>query len=167
MASQTLRPHRSPSPGPAPSTPTMPGQPAKLTRQSLGPPTAASGAPKGFGNLGISSPTTSQPRHASSGVMPGNHRESLGARPSLGGGNRGASGGRPSSEFLPGARDARSRTPESKLFPSAFYEHKLIISGADRPVVQAPCQLGADSRRDGCCFDRSKLYRRTWCHRAM
>jgi hypothetical protein len=93
----------------------MPGQAAKLTRQSLGPPTSSSGAAKGFGNLGIASPTTAQPRHASSGVMPGNNRESLGARPSLGG-NRGVqSGGRPSSEFLPGARDARSRTPESKL----------------------------------------------------
>ena len=94
---------------------TLPGQPAKLTRQSLGPPTASSGAAKGFGNLGIASPTTSQPRHASSGVMPGNNRESLGARPSLGSGNRGVQGGRPSSEFLPGARDARSRTPESEL----------------------------------------------------
>lgn len=144
MASQTLRPHRSPSPGPAPSTPTLPGQPAKLTRQSLGPPTASSGAVKGFGSLGVASPTTSQPRHASSGVMPGNNRESLGARPSFGSGNRGAQSGRPSSEFLPGARDARSRTPESKL---SFLQcgHQLINSRTDRPVVQAPGQLGADS----------------------
>jgi hypothetical protein len=145
MASQTLRPHRSPSPGPAPSTPTLPGQPAKLTRQSLGPPTASSGAAKGFGNLGIASPTTSQPRHASSGVMPGNNRESLGARPSLGSGNRGVQGGRPSSEFLPGARDARSRTPESKLSYPVDEGQQLMCSRADRPVVQAPGQLGADS----------------------
>jgi hypothetical protein len=94
----------------------MAGQAAKLTRQSLGPPTASSGAPKGFGNLGIASPTTAQPRHASSGVMPSNGRESFGSRPSLGSGNsRGMAGGRPSSEFLPGARDAR--TPESELLP--------------------------------------------------
>lgn len=131
MASQTLRPHRSPSPSPGPTTPTMSGQAAKLTRQSLGPPTASSGAAKGFGNLGIASPTTAQPRHASSGVMPSNGRDSFGARPSLGSSNsRGMpSGGRPSSEFLPGARD--NRTPESKLSHTSQCRQKLTPSRAD------------------------------------
>ena len=120
MASQTLRPHRSPSPSPSPATPTMSSSnAAKLTRQSLGPPPSSTGAAKGFGGLGVSSPTTSQPRHVSTGgAMNGggnNHRDSFGSRPSLGNTPRGASsgGGRPSSEFLPGFRD--TKTPEGKL----------------------------------------------------
>ena len=119
MASQTLRPHRSPSPSPSPATPTMSSSnSAKLTRQSLGPPPTSTGAAKGFGGLGVSSPTTSQPRHVSTGGAihnNGNHRDSFGSsRPSLGNTPRGApSGARPSSEFLPGFRD--TKTPEGKL----------------------------------------------------
>lgn len=95
----------------------MPGSnPAKLTRQSLGPPSSTTGAAKGFGGLGVASPTTGQPRHvSSSGAMPSNgNRDSFGSRPSLGNTPRAMpAGGRPSSEFLPGMRD--NKTPEGKL----------------------------------------------------
>ncbi|WVQ97464.1 hypothetical protein IAU59_004577 [Kwoniella sp. CBS 9459] len=123
MASQTLRPHRSPSPSPSPSPTINPTNPAKLTRQSLGPPTASSGAAKGFAGLGISSPTAaSHPRHVSSAAMMGGPRESLSPRPSLGAGQtpRAASsafGGRPSSEFIPG-REAK--TPEAEQIDQWF-----------------------------------------------
>lgn len=123
MASQMLRPHRSPSPSPAPSTPTNSSGQAKLTRQSLGPPsTSASGAARGFQGLGISSnafAANSQPRHASSSVAMGfgGGRDSLSPRPSVGSNLRSASGAtpRPSSEFLPGnISRGDSRTPEGK-----------------------------------------------------
>ncbi|KAK8866154.1 hypothetical protein IAR55_001305 [Kwoniella newhampshirensis] len=126
MASSTLRPHRSPSPSPAPSPTINPSNPAKLTRQSLGPPTnAGSTNAKGFTGLGISSPTAvSHPRHVSSSVALGmGGRESLSPRPSLGptaaravsGGNM--AGPRPSSEFLPG-REAK--TPEAEQIDQWF-----------------------------------------------
>ncbi|EIW72378.1 hypothetical protein TREMEDRAFT_36653 [Tremella mesenterica DSM 1558] len=124
MASQTLRPHRSPSPSPSPA-PVNNSNPAKLTRQSLGPPPAASGAPRGFGSLGVSSPTFPStggphPRHVSSSVAlgAGGNRESMvGPRPSLGAAGRavsGAAGPRPSSEFLPSGAARDARTPEAE-----------------------------------------------------
>ncbi len=124
MASQTLRPHRSPSPTPSPQmTPVNPANPAKLTRQSLGPPpTASSGAAKGFAGLGISSPSYPHPRHVSSsvalGLGSGVMRDSPSPRPSLGSsGNRVISGstGRPSSEFLPSGVGREAKTPEGEL----------------------------------------------------
>lgn len=123
MASQTLRPHRSPSPSPSPSsTPVNPINPAKLTRQSLGPPpTASAGAARGFGGLGISPPSYPHPRHVSSSValgLAGNGvKESLSPRPSLGTpGSRGfmPNSGRPSSEFLPGGVGREAKTPEGE-----------------------------------------------------
>ncbi|ORY29371.1 hypothetical protein BCR39DRAFT_532534 [Naematelia encephala] len=130
MASQTLRPHRSPSPSPSPtSTPVNPSNPAKLTRQSLGPPpTVSASAARGFSGLGITgSPGLggSHPRHVSSSVALGfgGGRESLSPRPTLGSGGsqRAVSGsaGRPSSEFLPGLR-GESRTPESEQMDQWF-----------------------------------------------
>lgn len=118
MASHTLRPHRSPSPSPEP--PVNLANPAKLTRQSLGPP--ISGNSKGFGSLGLgpglASPSSpSQPRHVSSSVAMGmGNRESLSPRPSGIGSGRAVSattGPRPSSEFIP-TREAK--TPESVFF---------------------------------------------------
>lgn len=161
MASQTLRAHRSPSPSPAPtptsatsnnnnnnpSTPVNPANPAKLTRQSLGPPPSSTGSARGFAGLGIASTGAGgggpgqgqgQARHVSSSVAMGfnnSGRESLSPRPSLGtngsgnglggmgglgnGGMRAVSAtGRPSSEFLPGGGGMReAKTPEGKLFP--------------------------------------------------
>ena len=123
MASQTLRPHRSPSPGPgAPSpssTPVNPSNPAKLTRQSLGPPSASSsGAAKGFGGLGVTSPSFgSQPRHASTSVALGSGAAS--PRPSFGAqSHRSVTGGfpgpRPSSEFIGGSGAAANATRDNK-----------------------------------------------------
>ena len=131
MASQTLRPHRSPSPSPSP-TPVNPANPAKLTRQSLGPPPAASGTARGFGGLGVASPTFPSgtggigagphPRHVSSSValgLSGSRDSMTSSRPSLGTpGNRavsGAPGPRPSSEFLPSGLTRDTRTPEGQL----------------------------------------------------
>lgn len=125
MASSVLRPHRSPSPTPSPQmTPVNPSNPAKLTRQSLGPPsTASSGAARGFAGLGISSPSYPHPRHVSSSVAlgfgSGVARDSPSPRPSLGNSaNRVPSGstGRPSSEFLPGGGGATrdAKTPEGE-----------------------------------------------------
>ncbi|WWC86499.1 uncharacterized protein L201_001376 [Kwoniella dendrophila CBS 6074] len=98
MASSTLRPHRSPSPSPVPSPTINPSNPAKLTRQSLGPPSTTQGAQsKGFSGLGIasSSPSpsgpTTHPRHVSSAALMnsssnGSGRESsYSPRPSLNG----------------------------------------------------------------------------------
>ncbi|WVR06092.1 hypothetical protein IAU60_003120 [Kwoniella sp. DSM 27419] len=123
MASQTLRPHRSPSPSPSPSGPVNPGNAAKLTRQSLGPPPSTTGAAnKGFAGLGISSPTApSHPRHVSSAAFVGG-RDSLSPRPSLNAAPMpravsGGGGGRPSSEFLPG-REAK--TPEAEQIDQWF-----------------------------------------------
>lgn len=125
MASQTLRAHRSPSPTPSPQmTPVNPSNPAKLTRQSLGPPpTASAGAARGFAGLGISSSNYPHPRHVSSSGAPGmggsGQRDSPSPRPSLGTpGSRVPSGtsGRPSSEFLPGGGGVgrEAKTPEGE-----------------------------------------------------
>lgn len=137
MASSTLRPHRSPSPSPGPAPPVNPANPAKLTRQSLGPPTTSgnnSGAARGFGALG-SSPGSgsssgsglSQPRHVSSSVAMGlgsvgAHRDSLSPRPNMGTGRAvSGSAGRPSSEFLPtGAGREHARTPEAEQIDQWF-----------------------------------------------
>ncbi|WRT64387.1 uncharacterized protein IL334_001319 [Kwoniella shivajii] len=139
--SSTLRPHRSPSPSPTPSPTINHTNPAKLTRQSLGPPSTTQGAAKGFAGLGISSsPTTnSHPRHVSSAALMGGggggrerERESLSPRPSLGnnttpravsgGPNFGlgvmGGGGRPSSEFLPSRESAK--TPEAEQIDQWF-----------------------------------------------
>ncbi|WVO24530.1 uncharacterized protein IAS62_005898 [Cryptococcus decagattii] len=122
MASHTLRPHRSPSPSPEP--PVNLANPAKLTRQSLGPP--ISGNSKGFGSLGLgpglASPSSpSQPRHVSSSVAMGmGNRESLSPRPSGIGSGRAVSattGPRPSSEFIP-TREAK--TPETEQIDQWF-----------------------------------------------
>ncbi|ODN77999.1 hypothetical protein L202_05088 [Cryptococcus amylolentus CBS 6039] len=131
MASQTLRPHRSPSPSPSPEPPVNLHNPAKLTRQSLGPPT--SGTQKGFGGLGVgsgqgsaagglASPSgASHPRHVSSSVAMGmGHRESLSPRPSIGAGRAvsAATGPRPSSEYLPPRE--MNRTPEAEQIDQWF-----------------------------------------------
>ncbi|WWC66153.1 uncharacterized protein I206_100054 [Kwoniella pini CBS 10737] len=148
MASSTLRPHRSPSPSPIPSPTVNPSNPAKLTRQSLGPPSTTQGASaKGFSGLGISSPTSNtHPRHVSSaatmmggggGSGNGIHREnSLSPRPSLGNNNGitlqhpravshgpgfalGMMGGqRPSSEYIPNREN--SKTPEAEQIDQWF-----------------------------------------------
>src|SRR5690349_5204494 len=112
MASQTLRPHRSPSPSPTPTTPVNPSNPAKLMRQSLGPPpTSSSGSARGFSGLGVAAGGTgsAQPRHVSSSValgMGSSTRDSLSPKPGFNnnGTPRAASTyiGRPSSEFLLG-----------------------------------------------------------------
>ncbi|KAL1408849.1 Flap-structured DNA-binding and RNA-binding protein [Vanrija albida] len=138
MASSTLRPHRSPSPSPtAPAPPINPANPAKLTRQSLGPPTtSSSAAARGFGlgpsaniasSPGGSSSGLSQPRHVSSSVVGGlssmsNQRDSLSPRPSIGTGRAVSGGaGRPSSEFLPtGAAREAARTPEAEQIDQWF-----------------------------------------------
>ncbi|WVQ61940.1 uncharacterized protein L199_000073 [Kwoniella botswanensis] len=145
MASSTLRPHRSPSPSPTPSPTINPSNPAKLTRQSLGPPSTTQGAQsKGFSGLGIASPTAaSHPRHVSSAALMGGgggRENSLSPRPSLGssGGNShpqqpravssgpgfalgmlsGGGGGRPSSEYIP-SRD-NAKTPEAEQIDQWF-----------------------------------------------
>ncbi|WVN89158.1 uncharacterized protein L203_104374 [Cryptococcus depauperatus CBS 7841] len=110
MASQTLRPHRSPSPSPSPEPPVNPSNPAKLMRQSLGPPSTTTGTHKGFGQLslsnnGLASPSSfSNPRHVSSSVAMGmGHKENLSPRPSGMGPGRAvsaATGPRPSSEYI-------------------------------------------------------------------
>lgn len=117
--SSILRPHRSPSPAPASPPPPNPSHPAKLTRQSLGPPptTSQGAAARGFTGLGISSPTmASGPRHVSSSVAMG-YRETLSPRPTMGGSvqQRAVSQFvRPSSEFLGGGTGRiESKTPES------------------------------------------------------
>ena len=104
-----------------------PSNPAKLTRQSLGPPpTASSGAAKGFQGLGITSPSfgsNAHPRHVSSSVALAGARESLSPRPSANAaGSRAVSSGvnafggpRPSSEFLPGGMRGDARTPEGEV----------------------------------------------------
>lgn len=143
MASSTLRPHRSPSPSPSsgPASSINPANPAKLTRQSLGPPTTSgnSSAARGFGALGSpqsagmsGAPGMSQPRHVSSSVLgplsAGHHRDSLSPRPATltgravsGGGVTGGNGGRPSSEFLTtGAAREQARTPEAEQIDQWF-----------------------------------------------
>ncbi|BEI81484.1 hypothetical protein CcaverHIS002_0206440 [Cutaneotrichosporon cavernicola] len=135
MASSTLRPHRSPSPSPGSGQAINPNNPAKLTRQSLGPPTTSgnSSAARGFGALGTSpgssSGFSSQPRHVSSSVAMGlgslsNQRDSLSPRPATLTG-RTVSGSsnqvRPSSEFLPtGAARDQARTPEAEQIDQWF-----------------------------------------------
>ncbi|WWC58839.1 uncharacterized protein I303_101383 [Kwoniella dejecticola CBS 10117] len=144
MASSTLRPHRSPSPSPVPSPTINPSNPAKLTRQSLGPPSTTQGASaKGFAGLGISSPTgAAHPRHVSSAAMMGGgsgsngiqRENSLSPRPSLGSGTTlqhpravshgpgfalGMMGGqRPSSEYIPNREN--SKTPEAEQIDQWF-----------------------------------------------
>lgn len=130
MASSTLRPHRSPSPSPAPA-PVNPANPAKLTRQSLGPPTTSgnSSAARGFGLAQATSPTSgmSQPRHVSTSVMGGlgglpSGRDSLSPRPPQQG-RAVSSAGRPSSEFLPpthGHNRDSARTPEAEQIDQWF-----------------------------------------------
>ncbi|WVQ82498.1 hypothetical protein IAT38_004627 [Cryptococcus sp. DSM 104549] len=136
--SSTLRPHRSPSPSPSPEPPINLSNPAKLTRQSLGPPTSSGPAShaKGFGALGVgaglASPTSpAHPRHVSSSVALGmggygggaggvGGRESLSPRPSGVGQGRAVSaqtGGRPSSEFIPGRE---TKTPEAEQIDQWF-----------------------------------------------
>jgi len=134
MASQTLRPHRSPSPGPPPNTtPVNPSNPAKLTRQSLGPPPAATGAAKGFSGLGISSPSSgTQPRHASSSVAMGGREASSSPRPSLGpGGGRAVSSGfggpRPSSEFLSHGMAGMNLRSEARTPEGECRGHALML----------------------------------------
>lgn len=155
MASQTLRPHRSPSPSPAPSTPTHSTNQAKLTRQSLGPPPTAA-ASRGFAGLGISNAFNAGPRHASSGVTMG-----LSPRPSAASGLRSASGAtpRPSSEFI---SRGDARTPEGKPTPGLADD-----SRTNRSVVQAPRKLGSHPRRNGRSEHGPKLYRRIGRYRAM
>lgn len=133
MASSTLRPHRSPSPTP-PAAPAVvnPSNPAKLMRQSLGPPTTSgsASAARGFGlgqaPQGAGGPL-SQGRHVStSGVMLGlgglssSNRDSLSPRPNMGGSRTvSAAPGRPSSEFLPTGRES-ARTPEAEQIDQWF-----------------------------------------------
>lgn len=134
MASSTLRPHRSPSPSPGSAPQINPANPAKLTRQSLGPPTTSgnNSTARGFGALGTSpggSSGFSQPRHVSSSVAMGlgsmsSQRDSLSPRPATLTG-RTVSGssaqGRPSSEFLPtGAAREQARTPEAEQIDQWF-----------------------------------------------
>ncbi|KAK4689468.1 hypothetical protein P7C73_g630, partial [Tremellales sp. Uapishka_1] len=140
MASSTLRPHRSPSPSPTPTTPINPANPAKLTRQSLGPTSA-----RGFAGLGISSPTAmsgqGQPRHVSSSVAfgMGGQRESLSPRPSLGATNRAVSSGqgpRPSSEFLPGGGSRELKTPETEQIDQ-WFEHLASVDNTLEEMAAA------------------------------
>ncbi|ORX37355.1 hypothetical protein BD324DRAFT_608638 [Kockovaella imperatae] len=134
MASQTLRPHRSPSPAPVPSMPSVnQSNPAKLTRQSLGPPSTSTGAAKGFTGLGITSPSFgAHPRHVSSSVAQGTlnsgtGRESLSPHPGMTAGRTVSGsatnlGGRPSSEYIPSGMGIRgeAKTPEAEQIDQWF-----------------------------------------------
>lgn len=162
MASSTLRPHRSPSPSPAPA-PVNPANPAKLTRQSLGPPTTSgnSSAARGFGLAQATSPTSgslSQPRHVSTSVtmglggLPGG-RESLSPRPPHQQGRAVSSAGRPSSEFLPpthGHNRDSARTPEAEQIDQWFkhlasWEATLVSFITLTRITLTPA--GRDGRR--------------------